>query len=146
FRLRDSAYNWAWNIHTTEYIDPVLEKLYGKGFRLSERRKNEIDITLLELVSNSSTHACEESENQYIEYTVYFGTNGIVAQIKDDGPGFDHQAELRKRQSMGQPSDEELLGDGLKSGTGLFCLLRYSNGFQYNDEGNEVAVRFEVPK
>ena len=121
--------------------------IYVKGFKFPERRKDEIDITLLELVSNSSTHACEESENQYIEYTVYFGTKGIVAQIKDDGPGFNHKAELRKRQqSTNQPSDEVLLGDEPPSGSGLLCLLRYTNDFQYNDKGNEVAVRFELSK
>ncbi|MBI4144244.1 ATP-binding protein [Candidatus Woesearchaeota archaeon] len=145
FRLRDTAYKWS-TYPVKKCFDPVLEKLFRKGFEFSERREQEMRITCDEILLNSYV-ACEEREDLFVEYIVYFGTKGIVVHVKDEGEGFDHKQKLTDtREKPNQPTDDTLLYViDVPGNTGLLCLLRFTNDFEYNKKGNEVIMRFDLP-
>ncbi|MBI1935013.1 ATP-binding protein [Candidatus Woesearchaeota archaeon] len=137
-----------WSIYdTSKYFDPVLQKLFDKGFGFTERREQEIRRTSEEVLLNCYS-ACEERTDLFVEYIVYFGRRGIAIHVKDEGPGFNHAQKLREtRQKKDQPTDEILLyGDDLPGNSGLLCLLRYTNEFHHNKKGNEVIMKFDLSK
>ncbi len=146
-RFRDNARNFS-HYRARVYFDPVLEKLFEKEFKFSEGKEDKMRVTSEELLSNSFS-ACKEKDDLFVEYIVYFGTGGIAIHIKDEGPGFDFETEIRKRENNlnGLTDDLVLYGRGnwdYPGGTAIYCLLNFVQDFQYNEKGNEVVVRFDL--
>jgi anti-sigma regulatory factor (Ser/Thr protein kinase) len=150
--FRCSAYDWV-NHSENKYMrasDKILQKFFDANQRLSKRKEIEIKTTLYELMLNSC-EACNERYDLFIEYRVYSRDRTIVIYVKDEGQGFDHQKEVRKRNSFMRKIsnfehfDKKILLGGEATpdkGTGLYCLLRFANDFRYIGKGNEIIAKF----
>ena len=147
--FRNTAKYWGTPKNDDKYVDKILDKLFEKDFEFSERREQEIKVTIEEMLLNSYSKGCHERNDLYVECIVYLGEKGIVMHVKDDGPGFDHKKKIRESKAKKDKLTDDVLlystEDSL-GGTGIQCLLRYPDAFQYNKEGNQVAIRFDLSK
>jgi len=148
--FRCSTYDWDFR-QTESQPENVIDKLLKELADISGKRVAEIRTTIIELLLNSNI-SCGHREDIFLECELYKGDGCIISYIKDDGPGFDHEAEIAKRREfIENAQDIQYLdrgaippGNGLDNGgTGLYCLLRFANSFTYSDKGNELIVRFD---
>lgn len=135
-----------WKYESDKIFKQILGKIFQSGAELAEEREDEIRTTFEELILNSFI-ACNERADLKISLTTYFGANGIVVHIIDEGPGFDHLkvVEKSKLNQLGLTREKVLYPNSkedLPGGTGIFCLLNFSQNFQFNQKGNELAVQF----
>lgn len=142
FDVRMSAYEWC--DHYTQEIAEILKKIHDRGIEIDLVRKDEITTTLEELILNS-IFACDEGKDLAIHVRLYLGQIGIVLHIADEGEGFDHAVTLeRSRLNPGKLTRDKVLYNrdepSYPGGTGMFCLLNFSQNFQFNPKGNELVV------
>lgn len=131
------------------YMDPVIERLFDEGFIFSERREQEIRVTSMELILNSFDHGCKNRGDLFVEFKTYFGEKGILIQVIDDGPGFNHRREIQKRKKTQDKLTPEIVlsfeeNNDYPGGSGIYCLLEFADDFQYNKKGNGIMARFDL--
>jgi len=139
-----SAYEWSRSCN--KKIDEILRKIFDQEIEFTEENEAEIVTTLEELILNSFS-ACNEEEKLRIHLTAYFGKIGLVIHLSDDGPGFDHIETLDvSRQNTKRLTKEQVLycrhENNYPGGSGMFCLLNFSQNFQFNKRGNQIIVEF----
>lgn len=139
-----SAYDWSFYGNTE--IKKILQKIFDQEIEFSEENEAEIVTTLEELILNSSS-ACNEDESLKIQLTAYFGKKGLVIHLRDEGPGFDCRKALEvSRQNTKRLTREQVLyhrnETNYPGGSGMFCLLNFSQNFQFNEKGNQIIVEF----
>ena len=129
-------------------FDPIFQRIFDKDFDFPERREKEIEVTLEELLMNSYS-ACDELPELFVELISYFGKEGIVIHVRDEGPGFKPNEKITwRRANLDQLTDEMVLYDrgseNYPGGTAMYCLLKFANDFMYSETGNQVVVRFDL--
>ena len=148
--IRATAYDWEFDDILSEYFQEVkkyifLYSLFGWQSSLGEFGTKKIELTSDELLLNARV-ATDSSSEHYIEYTAYFGRRGIVIHVKDDGPGFEHELAVQERKPLAREVSIREFFDPkytLPGGTGVYCLLKFTNDFAFNEQGNEVIARFK---
>lgn len=124
----------------------ISNKIFEQNIEFSESREEEVETTLQELLLNSFS-ACGEKENLKVNFTIYLGKEGLVIHISDDGPGFDYEKklEIAKLNPNGLTRDKILNhrhDDDFPGGAGMFCLLNFTQDFQFNKKGNKLIAKF----
>lgn len=126
--------------------------LLSKTFPIiSDRRIDEITLTIRELVMNSAWDEECKLDNLPVTAFLFPGKKGILFRVTDQCSGFDHKSEVKKaRENKAGLSKAQVLDsdqtaeDDYPGGTGMFCLVNFAQAFVHNELGNDVAVRFEV--
>ena len=127
------------------YVEEFKMHLFKLKYLFSEEKEKELDIVFRETVLNSAS-ACKEREEKKITVTAYYCINGVVFEIKDQGPGFDYKKRLAMLKNKSLPPRESLLERGLNGGHGLFSLKRFTDYFKYSDGGRTVYFAFNLEK
>ena len=139
FNAKDGA------IFRDSYIHQLKTPLFSK-YIFPESKEEEINVVLEETILNSVS-ACKEVESKNIEVSAYYGSKGILFDLKDEGPGFNYKSTLARRSAMKLPQREKILARNLKNGGhGLYALMSFADKFRYSDKGNRLYFVFNLQK
>lgn len=110
----------------------------------SDLQKRKIEITTTELLLNSAWEG-GDSEDLPVLFRIATSTRGLVLRVTDQLGGYDyHQALDRARENPNNLTDTQVLCErGVSEypgGSGLYCLLHFTDAFVHNEEGNDVAA------
>jgi serine/threonine-protein kinase RsbW len=89
-----------------------------------------------EAVTNAIIHGNQLDPAKVVDIKAWFEDHQLVLQVTDQGSGFNPNA-------LPDPLDENNL---LKSGgRGVFLIRQFSDDIAFNDKGNIVTIRFNIP-
>jgi serine/threonine-protein kinase RsbW len=89
-----------------------------------------------EAVTNAIIHGNKLDPAKVVDIKAWFEDHQLVLQVTDQGEGFNPDA-------LPDPLDENNL---LKSGgRGVFLIRQFSDEVSFNDSGNIVTIRYNIP-
>ena len=89
-----------------------------------------------EAVTNAIIHGNQLDPSKVVDIKAWFEDHQLVLQVTDQGSGFNPD-------SLPDPLDENNL---LKSGgRGVFLIRQFSDDIEFNDKGNIVTIRYNLP-
>jgi serine/threonine-protein kinase RsbW len=89
-----------------------------------------------EAVTNAIIHGNKLDPSKVVDIKAWFEEHQLVLQVTDQGEGFNPDA-------LPDPLDENNL---LKSGgRGVFLIRQFSDEVSFNDSGNIVTIRYNIP-
>jgi len=127
-----NAWHRQW-IHSTAEMDPVLTELLAAlslaGY--SGQEAFGIRLAMEEAIVNAIKHGHQYDADKQVEVRYRLTEDCLVAEIQDQGPGFD------PRQVLDPLADENLDRD---CGRGLYLMQCYMTWVRYNPSGNCVTM------
>ncbi|MBK98730.1 MAG: hypothetical protein CL672_08080 [Balneola sp.] len=120
------------NFTELEKLDECLNSIEGY-LELSEDKQYEIMLVLSEAVANAIEHANELNSSKKVKIVIALSTEGIIAEIYDEGPGFD-PAKL-----VNPLEKKAILRD---HGRGWYLMQHYSSSIEWDNELKCLRVRF----
>jgi serine/threonine-protein kinase RsbW len=112
------------------FVDGVATEL-----GLSEETTSNIVICVSEALNNAYVHGNNRDEHLPITLSVYQNMGDLIFLIKDQGRGYDYAL-------LNTDLQDDLLD--VPGGRGLFIMRALADEVSYNDEGNEVYLRFAL--
>jgi serine/threonine-protein kinase RsbW len=89
-----------------------------------------------EAVTNAIIHGNQLDPSKVVDIKAWFEDHQLVLQVTDQGNGFNPD-------SLPDPLDENNL---LKSGgRGVFLIRQFSDYIEFNDKGNILTIRYDIP-
>jgi len=89
-----------------------------------------------EAVTNAIIHGNQLDPAKVVDIKAWFEDHQLVLQVTDQGIGFNPNA-------LPDPLDENNL---LKSGgRGVFLIRQFSDEIEFNDKGNVITIRYNLP-
>jgi serine/threonine-protein kinase RsbW len=89
-----------------------------------------------EAVTNAIIHGNQLDPSKVVDIKAWFEDDQLVLQVTDQGNGFNPD-------SLPDPLDENNL---LKSGgRGVFLIRQFSDYIEFNDKGNILTIRYDIP-
>lgn len=89
-----------------------------------------------EAVTNAIIHGNKLDPGKIVDIKAWFTDTQLVLQVTDQGTGFNPD-------SLPDPLDENNL---LKSGgRGVFLIRQFSDEVDFNDLGNVITIRYNLP-
>ena len=107
-----------------ERLDECLNSIEGYK-ELSENKQYEIMLVLSEAVTNAIEHGNELNSSKKVKLDIILSSEGIIAEIYDEGSGFD-PAKL-----VNPLEKQAILRD---HGRGWFLMQHYSSSIEWDDE------------
>jgi serine/threonine-protein kinase RsbW len=90
-----------------------------------------------EAVTNAIIHGNQLDPSKVVDIKAWFEDHQLVLQVTDQGIGFNPD-------SLPDPLDENNL---LKSGgRGVFLIRQFSDDIAFNDKGNVITIRYNLPE
>jgi len=114
-------------------------------YRFPEEKEEEMDFVLREIILNSVS-ACKESRDKKIRLDAYYGRNGVLFELRDEGPGFNYKKVLSRVKSKPLPSRYDIIAKTLDGGDGINSLRVLTDGFRYFNNGNNLYFLFKMEK
>ncbi len=110
-------------------IADVLAAMASADF--SEREQFGVRLALEEAIINGMKHGNGDDPAKVIRVRLNFGTDEIVAEVEDEGPGFNpgHVPNPLAPENLEQPG-----------GRGVFLMRHYMTTVEYNERGNRVRL------
>jgi serine/threonine-protein kinase RsbW len=120
-------------VHSVFDIVRVLETIAGAmtdaGF--SDKEVYRVRLSLEEAIVNAHKHGHDGDWDRPVGVRYHVSQEGVVAQVEDQGDGFDPQ-------QVPDPRDPENLER--PSGRGLLIMRTYLPGVCHNERGNRVCL------
>jgi serine/threonine-protein kinase RsbW len=110
-------------------LDAISVQMKQLGF--SESEDFRVHLALEEAIINAYKHGNRRDWNKAIIVRYHVSAGGVVAQVDDEGPGFDPA-------SVPNPLAPENLEK--PSGRGLFLMRTYLSGVCHNERGNRICL------
>ncbi len=136
---------WRWEaIESLADMERFLETIPAEmaDFGYSETEQFRVHLALEEAIVNAHKHGNQRDWSKSISIRYHISANGVVAQVKDQGPGFDPDLVL-----------DPLAPENLErpSGRGLLLMRSYLSGVCHNEPGNCICLckhrsPFPLPK
>ena len=114
-------------------MDRILEVIPAEMSRYgySETECFRVHLSLEEAIVNAHKHGHEGDWGKSITLRYHVSADGVVAQVEDQGPGFNQQ-------SVPDPLAPENLER--PSGRGLLLMRSYLSGVCHNEQGNCICL------
>jgi serine/threonine-protein kinase RsbW len=110
-------------------IEAVAGTMAGAGY--SEKEIYRVHLSLEEALVNAHKHGHEGDWEKPVSVRYYASAEGVVAQVEDQGEGFDPQ-------QVPDPLAPENLER--PSGRGLLIMRTYLSGVCHNERGNTICL------
>jgi serine/threonine-protein kinase RsbW len=110
-------------------IETIITAMAGTGH--AEKDLLRVRLALEEALVNASKHGHQGDWSRPITVHYHVGVNGVLAEIEDQGPGFDPT-------QIPDPLAPENLER--PSGRGLLLMRTYMTGICHNEQGNRVCL------
>lgn len=110
-------------------LDEISVQMKQLGY--SESEEFRVHLALEEAIVNAHKHGNERNWNKALIVRYHVSPGGVVAQVDDEGPGFDPE-------SVPNPLAPENLER--PSGRGLFLMRTYLSGVCHNERGNRICL------
>lgn len=112
-------------------VDEIMEAITGQG--CAEGGEVQIEVALLEALSNAVRHGCGEDSDRLVEVCVACEQDrGVLIVVRDPGAGFDPEEIPSPVQG------ERLLASG---GRGVFLINQLMDEVTYRRGGTEIWMR-----
>ena len=111
-------------------VDKVLNKL-----SIKEEAYGKILVATMEAVNNAIVHGNKTDKNKNVDVSFDYSTGDFMVTVKDEGSGFNPS----KVPDPTAPENIESL-----NGRGVFLMMKLSDDISFNDEGNEVTMKFKI--
>ena len=115
-----------------ERLDECLNSIEGYK-ELSENKQYEIMLVLSEAVTNAIEHGNELNSSKKVKLDIILSSEGIVAEIYDEGSGFDPAKLANPLENKAMLRDH---------GRGWFLMQHYSSSIEWDDEQKCLRVYF----
>ncbi len=111
------------------FLDVIADEMAKYGF--SETEQLRVRLALEEAIVNAHLHGHQRDWSKSIAVRYYVSADGAVAQIEDQGPGFNPQLV-----------PDPLAPENLErpSGRGLFLMRTFLSGVCHNQPGNCICL------
>ncbi|MCI0640654.1 MAG: ATP-binding protein [Gemmataceae bacterium] len=107
----------------------LLDEMARAGF--TDKEQFGVRLALEEAIVNGIKHGNRDDPNKFVEVVYRVTSSEIIAEIEDQGPGFNPQA-------LPNPlSPENIERPG---GRGVFLMRHYMSTVEYNERGNRVTL------
>jgi serine/threonine-protein kinase RsbW len=116
-------------------VQAISQAMAQAGY--SEKEVFAMRLALDEAIMNAYKHGHHGDWTTPITVRYHVHANGVVAQVEDQGPGFDPEQvpDPREPENLLRPS-----------GRGLFLMNAYMSGVCHNERGNCVCFCKHQPK
>tara|TARA_B100000900_G_C20583216_1_gene718441 strand:+ start:2026 stop:2433 length:408 start_codon:yes stop_codon:yes gene_type:complete len=115
-----------------ERLDECLNSIEGYK-ELSEDKQYEIMLVLSEAVTNAIEHGNELNSSKKVKLDIILSSEGIVAEIYDEGSGFDPTMLVNPLEKKAILRDH---------GRGWFLMKHYCSSIEWDDEQKCLRVYF----
>lgn len=123
------------NLNSLDEIELFIEQIRAER-DIGEEVAGNLMVAFHEAVTNAILHGNQLDPSKVVDIKAWFEDHQLVLQVTDQGSGFDPD-------SLPDPLDENNL---LKSGgRGVFLIRQFSDDISYNDSGNMVTIRYNIP-
>lgn len=124
-----------YNVKNT--VIEIMDFIQKKISNISRNDYCELKLIYSELLINAVIHGNENNAEKKVHmYTEILPDNTIIAKIADEGAGFDFS-------SLSSPAEESIM-DMEDHGRGICLVISLTDGFSYNEKGNEVKFKKRV--
>jgi serine/threonine-protein kinase RsbW len=114
-------------------LERLLEVIPAEmaDYGYSETQQFRVHLALEEAMVNAHKHGNQRDWSKSITVRYHVSTDGVVAQVEDQGPGFDPQLV-----------PDPLAPENLErpSGRGLLLMRSYLSGVCHNEPGNCICL------
>jgi serine/threonine-protein kinase RsbW len=133
---------WQWrqeNVHSADDMERALDTMTAslQNVGYSERSTLSVRLAMEEAIVNAHKHGHERDWSKQLLVRYYVDEAGIVAQVEDQGRGFDPDC-------VPDPLAPENLDR--PSGRGLLLMRSFMNGVCHNAQGNRVCLCKRKPR
>ncbi len=128
------------NEASVEVIQAAINQRFESlGFDDLERINLETAVN--EAVGNAVRHGHKYDESKIVELRLIVDDTKLVLQVKDQGPGFDFKAALRKGMELDAvDAARARFQEGGLGGLGILMMLRCVDNVEYNEAGNHLTL------
>ncbi|MCI0377553.1 MAG: ATP-binding protein [Gemmataceae bacterium] len=127
--LRGSRAEIRGSVDLNALLFRLLDEMARAGF--TDKEQFGVRLALEEAIVNGIKHGNRDDPNKFVEVVYRVTSNEIIAEIEDQGPGFNPQA-------LPNPlSPENIERPG---GRGVFLMRHYMSSVEYNERGNRVTL------
>jgi serine/threonine-protein kinase RsbW len=116
--------------HIEKLVDEISEQC-----KLSSDIYGKILIATIEAVNNSIAHGNKFDINKTVDISVQIFDSSISIYVKDQGKGFNYN-------EVPDPTRPENLEN--VSGRGVFLMKNLADRIEFNPEGNQVQLTFNI--
>tara|TARA_B100000575_G_C23141960_1_gene664826 strand:+ start:1307 stop:1723 length:417 start_codon:yes stop_codon:yes gene_type:complete len=117
-----------------EKLDECLNSIEGYK-ELSEDKQYEIMLVLSEAVNNAIEHGNEFNSNKKVKLDITLSTECIIAEIYDEGPGFNPDKLVNPLEKKAMLKDH---------GRGWFLMQHYSSSIEWDDKLKCLRVYLSI--
>jgi serine/threonine-protein kinase RsbW len=118
-----------------ELIDRIIALSNAAGFTTSSTYA--IRLALIEGITNAFEHGHQGSKDMPIRVEYHVTPEVVEVAIEDQGTGFSPDC-------LPDPTLEENISN--PRGRGVMLMRAYMSEVVYNDSGNRVKLRYEIPQ
>jgi serine/threonine-protein kinase RsbW len=122
-------------------IEPVIQRITDTCRALSLPRQKcslNVPVALSEALSNAILRGNREDRSKRVHIRATVADQSLIFEIRDEGPGFNLEANTR------DPEKQNLLER--EDGRGIYLMRTLMDSVeQYNDHGNVVRMTLRLP-
>jgi serine/threonine-protein kinase RsbW len=111
------------------FLDAIPAEMANYGY--SETEQFRVHLALEEAIVNAHKHGNQRDWSKLVVVRYHVNADGVVAQVEDQGPGFDPQLV---------PDPLALENLERPSGRGLLLMRSYLSGVCHNEPGNCICL------
>jgi serine/threonine-protein kinase RsbW len=116
-------------------IESLIEQIRAER-DFGDEVEGNLMMAFHEAVTNAIIHGNQLDPAKVVDIKAWFEDHQLVLQVTDQGIGFNPEA-------LPDPLDENNL---LKSGgRGVFLIRQFSDEIEFNDKGNVITIRYNLP-
>ncbi|MBP1964744.1 anti-sigma B factor RsbW [Paenibacillus aceris] len=122
-----------------EYLDIVRLSLYGIASKLgfSYEDIEDMKVAVSEACNNAVLHGETSATLGQIQISYELGDGKLTVKVKDDGPGFDYEAQI----GHSQPPVGDSLSELQSGGLGMYLMQALMDEVTVNtDQGTEITL------
>ena len=122
------------DVQNLRLIEKLIDELQFE-LDLSDESYGNVLVATIEATNNAIIHGNKSDPNKLVVLKIEKDQNELVVNIKDQGPGFDHN-------TVPDPTAPENIEK--INGRGIFLMERLSDEICFSDEGRNVELKFKV--
>ena len=122
------------DVQNLRLIEKLIDELQFE-LDLSDESYGNVLVATIEATNNAIIHGNKSDPNKLVVLKIEKDQNELVVNIKDQGPGFDHN-------TVPDPTAPENIEK--INGRGIFLMERLSDEICFSDEGRNVELKFNV--